>query len=431
MLKPQKTETRPSQELQLFEFMQRLARFRGDRRAVHVHLSELRAFNRRAQHIHVAVNTFEFLVKQYDGQIFTLGNSDLVFVWKGGEVLAVDEAVMRLRNLFSDDPLSQEPMEGETDGFCSWYDLERQYDEFMPVVQRIFDEAQKRKKRLAQISGSSDREAGELQPLSPHRLGELVDALARADLSNMMRRQPVCAVVPNAPPQPMFRELYISIDDLREIVMPGYNIASDRWLFQHLTQTLDRRMLQLLMKNDDKAIAASFSVNLNVATLLSDRFLAFDASLRAATRGTIIFELQTVDIFSDLGAYGFARDFVKERGYRICLDGVTDLMLPFIDRERLGVDLVKLVWNPDTMGPGNEGRREEVKKQITAVGRARAILCRCDSEEAVAAGQELGISLFQGRHIDRLLNGAGGAGGDVGAAQKLRAAAQAAPLIRR
>jgi EAL domain-containing protein (putative c-di-GMP-specific phosphodiesterase class I) len=222
----------------------------------------------------------------------------------------------------------------------------------------------------------------------------------------------------------VFRELYISIDELRAIVMPGYNIASDRWLFQHLTQTLDLRMLQLLMKNDDRAIASGFSVNLNVATLLSDRFLAFDANLKSATRGTVIFELQAIDIFSDLGAFIFARDFVKERGYRVCLDGVTDLTMPFIDRERLGLDMIKIVWNPDMLGSGREAKRDEFRKQIASFGRARTILCRCDGEEAVSVGQSLGINLFQGRHIDRLL-GVGAA--SVGELQKLRAAAATAP----
>jgi hypothetical protein len=179
-------------------------------------------------------------------------------------------------------------------------------------------------------------------------------------------------------------------------------------------------MLQLLMKNDDSAIASAFSVNLNVATLLSDRFLSFDANLKAATRGTVIFELQAIDIFSDLGAYIFARDFVKERGYRVCLDGVTDLTLPFIDRERLGLDLVKIVWNPDMLGSGREARREEFRKLIASFGRARTIMCRCDNKAAVTMGQSLGINLFQGRHIDRLL---GVGAPSVGSIQKLRAAA--------
>jgi len=227
-------------------------------------------------------------------------------------------------------------------------------------------------------------------------------------------------LVPGAKKRGLIDNKTCSIDELRSAIMPGYDIASDRWLFQHLTQTLDLRMLQLLMKNDDRVIASGFSVNLNVATLLSDRFLAFDANLRSATRGTVIFELQTIDIFSDLGAYLFARDFVKERGYRVCLDGVTDLTLPFIDRERLGLDLIKVVWNPDMLGSGREAKRDEFRKLIASFGRARTILCRCDSEEAVATGQSLGISLFQGRYIDRLL-GAGAT--SVAELQKLRDAA--------
>jgi hypothetical protein len=47
-------------------------------------------------------------------------------------------------------------------------------------------------------------------------------------------------------------------------------------------------------------------------------------------------------------------------------------------------------------------------------------MCRCDNEEAVTMGQSLGIALFQGRHIDRLL-GAGTP--SVDSIQKLRAAA--------
>ena len=421
-------ENRSSQEQMLLEFLHRLARFRAARRAVHVHLSALLADHRRTQHIRIALNTFEFQVRQLDGQIFVLDNADLVFVWKGTDLTAVDEAVTHLRQLFHDDPLAQEVAEDEPNRFCTWYDIEQHYDQFLAAIRRLAEDGQKRAQRLAALSGpgGSTRRA-ELPPLNPHRLGELVDAISRADLSNMMRRQAVCAIAADGPPMAMFHELYISIDELRAIVMPDYNIASDRWLFQHLTQVLDQRMLQLLTKNDDGAIASAFSINLNVATLLSDRFLAYDAGLRAATRGTIIFELQAVDIFSDLGTYIFARDFVRERGYRVCLDGVTDLTLPFIDRERLGLDLVKILWHPDILGSGRPERREEIRRQIAAFGRARVILCRCDSAEAVAAGRSLGINLFQGRHVDGLL---GAAGTDAMRSQRRRPVAQAAPRPR-
>src|SRR5258708_7253198 len=193
-------EKKSSQEHQLFEFTQRLAKFRAGRRAIHIHLSQLRADNRRGHHIRIAINTFEFLVKQMDGQVFALGNADLIFVCKGADIAAIDQAVMRLRHLFNDDPLTQDIDERQESRFCSWYDLERQYDEFLAIAHGLNDEDQKRSRRLAAITGPGQPgQPAELPPLSPHRLGELVDALSRADLSNMMRRQVICAITPDAP----------------------------------------------------------------------------------------------------------------------------------------------------------------------------------------------------------------------------------------
>ena len=59
-----------------------------------------------------------------------------------------------------------------------------------------------------------------------------------------MRRQAICTLPEDGSPQPMFRELYISIDELRNAVVPDCDLTSDRWLFLHLTKTLDDRMLQ-------------------------------------------------------------------------------------------------------------------------------------------------------------------------------------------
>jgi hypothetical protein len=415
-------------ELQLLEHLQRLAKFRGGRRAVHIHLSRLLPRNRRGDRIRIALNTFEFLVRQFEGQIFALGNFDIVFVCKGGDLGAIDEAVMRVRHLFADDPLMQDIDGEEQARFCSWFDLEADYEKCLRAALQLAEEAQRRAQRLSPITkAAEERKTERLAPLAPRQLSELLEAIERADLSNMMRRQAICQLLPDRGPQPMFRELYISIDVLRTIIMPGYDITADRWLFQHLTQTLDQRMLQLLSKNDDGTLAASYSINLNIATLLTDRFLAFDAGLSAATRGTVIFELQPIDVFADLGAFIFARDFAKERGYRICLDGVTNLSLPLIDRARLGFDLVKVVWQPEALAGGREEQLGELRQLVASFGRARTILCRCDSEEAVALGQSLGITLFQGRHIDRLM----GVGAPPIGMQKLRAAAQTLAPVRR
>ena len=56
------------------------------------------------------------------------------------------------------------------------------------------------------------------------------------------------------------------------------------------------------------------------------------------------------------------------------------------------------------MAEDNSGNRlAELKQHVDRCGRARIILCRCDSDEAVRFGQSLGLTMFQGRHVDKML----------------------------
>jgi hypothetical protein len=394
----------PSQEYLLLDYMQRLGRNIDGRMAVHIHLSRLRPQNRQDHHIRIAAATFEGMVQNYEGQIFTLSNSDLFFICKDAAIEDIDAAIMKVRYLFSEDPLSQGDDEEDLARFCTWYNVTTQHEDLLDLVKQMHRERE-RKNRLAVTQDRSDtRTRSGKKSLDPEQLGKLESFLIRADLSNLMRRQPVCAITPTNPnPQPVFRELYISIADLQQTVLPEFDLYSNLWLFQHLTQTLDSRMLSMLIRNDDSSIASSFSINLNVQTILSPPFLNFDSSLKAVARGTVVIELQAIDIFGEMGAYMFARDFMRERGYRICLDGLNHLTLQFIDRDRLGLDLLKLIWTPDMADDVTGTRATELKEHVDRCGRSRIILSRCDSDEAVRFGQSLGITMYQGRYVDRLL----------------------------
>jgi EAL domain-containing protein (putative c-di-GMP-specific phosphodiesterase class I) len=218
-----------------------------------------------------------------------------------------------------------------------------------------------------------------------------------------MRRQSICVLAGEGRPRTIFRELFVSIAELAQQVLPDVNLAANRWLFQHLTETLDRRVLSSLSRADDSDFKSSFSVNLNVGTLLSPAFEEFDDSLRASGRGTIVLELQLVDIFADVKNYMFARDFVRERGYRVCLDGVTHLSLPLIDRQELGADLVKLTWVPEMTEGLSEQAARKLADHIDRAGKARVILARCDTAAAIRHGRQMGITMFQGRHLDAVL----------------------------
>ena len=114
-------------------------------------------------------------------------------------------------------------------------------------------------------------------------------------------------------------------------------------------------------------------------------------------------ELQLIDIYSDVANYMFARDFVRERGYRVFIDGVTHQSLPLVDRQALRTDLVKLAWLPELSDGISDETRKNLKKQVERVGPSRVILARCDAPNAICLGQSMVISMYQGRYLDTVL----------------------------
>ncbi len=394
----------PSQEKLLVDYIHRLEKHKAGRGLVHVHLSQLRPFNRRDQHIRVAAGHFEGMVSDMTGQLFTLKNADLFFVFKDEVRPQVETTLQKVRFLFSDDSLvDEEGIDGRE--FATWYDASDQYEDIVQLVQGMADAEEKRQTEVRNRMDARQRlkeKQKKGEPLTPAVLAKVEEALSRADLSNLVRRQFICEVDGKMVPELLFSELFISIQDLRETILPGVNLVANRWLFQHLTETLDRRLLSMLMKTDAVSISGDISFNVNVKTLLSNQFQVFDDNLSAARRGAIVIELQKEDIFSDLSSFLFAREFVQAKGYRLCLDGLTMETLSVIDRERLGTDMAKIVWHPNLVDAGDDVQRM-IRKFVDRDGPEKWILCRCDNREAIDFGRSVGINRFQGRFIESLI----------------------------
>jgi hypothetical protein len=54
-------------EAALLDYAEGLRKFTSGRRAVHLHLSKIRPFNRRARHMRVAISIFDELIREFDG----------------------------------------------------------------------------------------------------------------------------------------------------------------------------------------------------------------------------------------------------------------------------------------------------------------------------------------------------------------------------
>jgi hypothetical protein len=407
-----KAGTKGNQEAELAEFVRKLAGDLAGWRAVHVHLSQLQLQNRYRQHLSIAASSFDALLKKLQGAVFVLRNHDLVALVKNATPEQLDDVVMKMRYLFSDDPLTLGDSEGKS-RFCNWYILEKDYESLRALTQDMADASAKPLAKPAPppaagaapappASSAPPAEAAPETAFDSAQLAKLEHAATRLDFAKYIRRQSICALVPGSKPEAVYNEIYLSIADIRRATIPGVDITSNRWLFQYFTETLDRNLLRLLPELEHKN-PTPCSINVNVATLLSPFFQAFDARFRALTQKKMVFELQTMDVYADIGGYLFARDFVRERGYRLCLDGLSPLTFPLIQRDQLGLDLEKIVWAPAIDRDTTEERRQVLRRAIIEAGPSRVILCRCDDQRAIDFGHSVGITLFQGRHLDRLL----------------------------
>ena len=405
-----KQQKLPRHEELLLDYAERLKNHRRGRSALHVRISLLASYNRRIGHLRIAENAFEKLIKTYEGRIFCLANGDLMFIARDIPDSAIDDIVLKLRMMFREDPFI-ELAENETNenAFCVSYDIDKNYAAFLGKARELFYECEQLLSPMgAQGPASSTSEPGRpalpLKPLTPVILGRLEDAIEGADLSNLIRKQAICAITPGMPPSPIFYERFISIDGLRKSYLPDIDFQSNRWLFHHLVERLDGRMLAALPEYLAN-LPVPTSINSTISTILSEKFLLFDSEYKQIKkRKTLVFEFQAVDILADINAYMFARDFLRSNGYKICIDGLDPLTFSMIFRDQMQADLEKVVWSQDLVNKLKGGWREHFAAAVERAGSTRVVLCRCDDAAAIEFGYSMGIHLFQGYYIDEMLN---------------------------
>lgn len=396
---------KPNPETSLLEAIERLQQAPAPFGAILLRYSLVPPSPRRAQFVQVAAHAFSNFTYKLAGATFPQKNFDCFFFFPLANQAKVQEAVQKLRTLFSDEGVFEE--DGILQPFDSWFEVVRDAEELARMARRYQDLAA----TLQAESGKSTAEGAlasskvVTMDLDSRSLSKIVDLLANAKLAHFVKRQPVCAVGFNQPVQAVFEECYVSFQDLQATVCPTINIYADKWLFQYLTNTVDKRMLSHAMEDLVAFTKTPVSMNLNVETLLSKKFLEFDRRMTelAIPRGRVVVELQRIDIFSDFGGFSFARDYLLERGYTICVDGMTQQSLQFIDRNQLKVDFVKMIWSPELTDALPARKLAEMKELVKRTGTARLILTRCDNDTALRFGRSAGISLFQGRYFDQRL----------------------------
>jgi hypothetical protein len=404
-------------EAHLIELLNLVQEQRQGWQAVAFNFSRLLEHYRSEYQLKIATNLMNDLLGDRDGAIYLCDDANIYVMVRHLPKPLMDKMVFQLRYLFMDDPFAYSIDGEENPEFAQSYNIETDWETFMEsckrrLIQRV-RKTQSEQRSIPRATNAAMAAAGvapiqfprvEMRYFTAHSLIAIENTLKETDITASIRRQPVVAVMPDASVRTVFDEMYINIASLRQSLGTEVDLLSNRWLFKYLTQKLDDRMLEAVQKNPPRYLANPVSLNLNIPTLLSTRFAEFDAAIKPSAKVSLVVELQIGDVFNDISGFLLAKDTVQKLGYRVCLDGVTDVAFPQIDRQRLGFDLIKLQWNGDESKDADSEKNQRLAEAIRKCGTKRVILTRCDNALAVEYGQSIGISLFQGRYLDLMLN---------------------------
>ncbi len=373
--------------------------------ALQFNFSQLQEHNRSDYQIKIAINVIYDLFKDVEGGIFICQDCDMFFLYKGTNKALIEKTIFQLRYLFADDPLAYKPGELENELFCSVYDLEFHCHDFIQSAKQKVANIAQRDQVLQPRGPQAQAGGGNVVSFTPAHLAKLEQQLSNMNMQHLLRQQSICAVLKNQTGvRPIFSEMYINIAHLKRLMNLEVDVLGHPGLFKYLTEILDSHMIYLLKRQMQVYFRSPISLNLNVITILSENFAELNAMIPEKTRNSIIIEISVADVFADIAAFMTARNILQRNGYRVCLDGLNTLSFVQIDRESLGFDLAKLQWNADLEAQLNSTENQRLLNAINKCGANRVILCRCDTQYAIDYGRGLGISLFQGRHLDQILN---------------------------
>lgn len=396
-------------DILIWDYLKKIEKEISSYNVLYLYTNKLQNQSIRSVQRQSLVEALENVTKKNKGEIFSLPNENIVVYFHNSireEILA---CMIKIRFIFHDDPIFKNVDDFEKVGFAKIYSLSSDLQAFKQKIEADMQDASLGKKTPI-IKSNNVQENNYYQPqvrklrreLTPSVLAKIQKNLAMTDFSSYIRRQAICAIIGKSQPQMIFEEVFVSIPDLREILLPDVDLTANPWLFLSLSETLDKRMLETISRHDDGSLIGNFSININVSTILSDKFLEFDDNINPSMRSSIVLELQLADIFSDIKAFFLAKTFAQSRGYKVCIDGITVDKLKYINREQLNVDLIKIIWHPSFLETINEDKH--FTDYVNKAERAKMILCRIDTPDAVAVGNSLGINLYQGRYIQRMLN---------------------------
>jgi len=236
-------------------------------------------------------------------------------------------------------------------------------------------------------------------PLTANSVDLIEKLFQDIDLSPFIRSQPVYEYLPDNSWSPLFDEVFISLDALREKHFPHIEVTNPKHLFLELSGALDHGLLVTLTENYDSVSDMELSINLSLQTVLGVAFANFARRVPHAAREKIGFEIHCGDILQDFSQTLNAAATLRQEGFHIALDGLTPDVLMYFNLARFDVDYIKINVTRDY---ALSLQSPSIRNAIEQFPKDKLIFSHCDTQTALDAGLEMNVTKFQGWTIDDL-----------------------------
>lgn len=240
----------------------------------------------------------------------------------------------------------------------------------------------------------SEAARGGLTPWSVDQIGKL---LGEIDLRRYGRTQPIYRHDKNGGWKPVSEEYFVSFDDLRRERFPKLDLITPEHLFLALCEMLDQRLLGMLTDKPEIIAGRAIWLNLSVRSIMGSVFAQFIRNLPHDKRSLVGFELHRGDLFQDFSLTLDAINALRHEGFKVALDSVTPDMAHYLNLAAFNVDFIKINVSKDRAAQLED---PTIRLELARIPPERLVFFRCDNERALAAGLEMGVSLFQGWLID-------------------------------
>ena len=364
-------------------------------RVAHLHVSQLPTAKKTRDNLSRALAVFSNLKhKNSEGEIFLLTNMDILFVTTIVQKPILAAACDQIENIFvSNLGVSFTNVHGGEREFYTLFEIPYEYAKLLAWAENMAEQPK--------IESHSDGD-NKTSQFNVALLTRIKEGIHKTNISAMLFNQPVYRIgLDGADPTIEFHEMYISVSVLEDFFCPGMSLTSHHWLFNDLTEDLDTVVLSQLANPSERA-ERPLSLNVNLSSLASNAFIKFDAQLPAEQRQGVILEINKTDIFENMRLYAELRPFLRERGYRILLDGLSLLNVAAIDFDGLDCDFAKIFWSVVEAPAITEEQLEHIASKMRESDKT-FVLAHCDAPESLHLAKTLGLHLVQGRLVDHMV----------------------------